>query len=137
MQQSLKARSQVASKLLAFCRVFRTKQVILLVEGTLLFYIPFRVLWCSYELWERGWQPVSCGRRGLFSCSLSFVVVALELSPKSPSTAHLRTLIPKTIPSMGFGTRVLKWEVDGFFGFWYSPSNRRQMVTNLSHLRSS
>ena len=33
--------------------------------------------------------------------------------PKGPYTAHLRTLVPKTIPGMVFGTRVLKWAVHG------------------------
>ena len=37
-------------------------------------------------------------------------------TPKGPYTAHLRTLVPKTIPSMVFGTRVLKWAVYGPFG---------------------
>ena len=29
--------------------------------------------------------------------------------PKGPCAAHLRTLVPKTIAGMAFGTRVLKW----------------------------
>ena len=35
------------------------------------------------------------------------------LRPKGPYTAHLRTLVPKTIPGTVFGTRVLKWAVYG------------------------
>ena len=37
--------------------------------------------------------------------------------PKGPYTAHLRTLVPKTIPGIVFGTSVLKWAVYGPFGF--------------------
>ena len=38
------------------------------------------------------------------------------LFPKGPYTAHVRTLVPKTIPGMAFGTRLLKWAVYGPFG---------------------
>ena len=38
-------------------------------------------------------------------------------SPKGPYSAHLRTLVPKTIRGIVFGTRVLKWAVYGPFGF--------------------
>ena len=37
-------------------------------------------------------------------------------SPKGPYTVHLRTLAPKAIPGMVFGTRVLKWTVYGPLG---------------------
>ena len=33
--------------------------------------------------------------------------------PKGPYTARLKTLVPKTVPGMVFGTRVLKWAVYG------------------------
>ena len=33
------------------------------------------------------------------------------LTQKGPYTAHLRTLVPKAIPGMVSGTRVLKWAV--------------------------
>ena len=36
--------------------------------------------------------------------------------PKGPYTAHLRTLVPKTIPSVVFGTRVLNRAVHAPFG---------------------
>ena len=36
--------------------------------------------------------------------------------PKGPCTAHLRTLVPKTILGIVFGTRVLEWAVHGPFG---------------------
>ena len=34
-------------------------------------------------------------------------------SPKGQSTAHLRILVPKTVPGRCFGTIVLKWAVYG------------------------
>ena len=38
---------------------------------------------------------------------------ARQQSPEGPSTRCLRTLVPKTIKSMGFGARVLKyWELE-------------------------
>ena len=37
--------------------------------------------------------------------------------PKDSYTAHLRTLVPKTIPGTVFGTRVLKWAVHGPLGY--------------------
>ena len=39
----------------------------------------------------------------------------LFLVPEGPSTQYLRTLVPKTIPLMAFGTRVLKHRVLGPF----------------------
>ena len=41
--------------------------------------------------------------------------------PKGPYTAHLKTLVPNTIPGIVFGTRVLKWAVYGVFGFVLGP----------------
>ena len=38
------------------------------------------------------------------------------IHPKGPYTAHLRTLAPKTIPGMIFGTSVLDWAVNGPLG---------------------
>ena len=40
----------------------------------------------------------------------------VSILPKDPYTAHVRTLVPKTIPGMVFGTRVLKRAVYGPFG---------------------
>ena len=36
--------------------------------------------------------------------------------PQGPYTAHLRALVPRVIPGIVFGTRVLKWAVSGPFG---------------------
>ena len=36
-----------------------------------------------------------------------------------PKGSHLRNLVPKTIPGIVFGTRVLKWAVYGPFGMCY------------------
>ena len=38
------------------------------------------------------------------------------LIPKRAYTAHLRTLVPKAIPGMVFGTKILKWAVCGPLG---------------------
>ena len=46
-------------------------------------------------------------------------VMAGRNIPKGPCTACLRTLVPKTIPGMAFGTRVLKWAVCGPSGHPY------------------
>ena len=40
-------------------------------------------------------------------------VHTVPLSPEGPSTQYLRTLVPKTIPFMAFGTRILKHWVLG------------------------
>ena len=37
-------------------------------------------------------------------------------NPRGPCTADLKTLVPKAMPGMGFGTRVLNWAVYGPFG---------------------
>ena len=49
------------------------------------------------------------GRRGGRDCDILKVHIL-------PQTAHLRILVPKTIPGMVFGTGVLHWAVDGPFG---------------------
>ena len=41
--------------------------------------------------------------------------IAQVANPKGLSTAHLRTLVPNTIPGIVFGTRILKWAIYGFF----------------------
>ena len=46
--------------------------------------------------------------------------------PKNPYTAHLRTLVPKSILDMAFGTRVLKWVVEGPYGLF--GENRRPEI---------
>ena len=40
--------------------------------------------------------------------------------PEGPSTQYLRFLVPKTIPSMVFGTRILKYWVLGPLGIGMS-----------------
>ena len=40
----------------------------------------------------------------IINCHLE---VYLKYSPEGPSTQHLRLLVPRTIPFMVFGTRVL------------------------------
>ena len=42
--------------------------------------------------------------------------MGFHVSPKHPSTAYSRTLVPNTITGIVFGTRVLKWAVDGPLG---------------------
>ena len=37
--------------------------------------------------------------------------------PKGPYTAHLRTMVPKTIPVIVLGNGDLKWAICGLFGF--------------------
>ena len=43
-------------------------------------------------------------------------MLAMRVYPKDPFASHLRTVVPKTIPGIVFGTRVLKWAVYGPFG---------------------
>ena len=56
--------------------------------------------------------------------------------PEGPSTQYLRTLVPKTIPSMVFGTRVLKYWVLGPSGFvWVytaEPLDRLRLLLERS-----
>ena len=40
----------------------------------------------------------------------------MDLLPKGPYTAHVRTRVLKTIPAIVFGIRVLKWAIDGTVG---------------------
>ena len=40
----------------------------------------------------------------------------ISSSPKGPYTAHLRTLVPITIPGMVCGIKVLRWAVYEHFG---------------------
>ena len=44
--------------------------------------------------------------------------------PEGPSTQCLRILVPKTIPFMVFGTRVLKYWVLGPSGFMMGTDSR-------------
>ena len=45
-------------------------------------------------------------------------VFLVHYYPKGPYTAHLRTLVPRTIPGIVFGTRVLIWAVYGPCGLF-------------------
>ena len=51
-----------------------------------------------------------------------------HVTQKSAYTSHLRTLVPKAIPGMVFGTRVLKWAIDGPFG-----SETREDLSRSTH----
>ena len=44
------------------------------------------------------------------------ITVPIQPYPKGPYTAHLRTLVPNTIPGIVFGIRVRKCAVYGRFG---------------------
>ena len=52
---------------------------------------------------------VTCMRR----CQTRYELTGRFLCPEGPSTKYLRTLVPRTIPLMAFGTRVLKYWVLG------------------------
>ena len=62
-------------------------------------------------------QDALCRSRGSFCNQLSIILVSLiwagATSPEGPSTQYLRSLIPKAIPLMVFGTRVLQYWVLG------------------------
>ena len=49
-----------------------------------------------------------------------FISLGSQFPPTGPSTAHLRTLVPKAMPGMDFGARVPAKGVQRSFGF-YSP----------------
>ena len=52
-------------------------------------------------------------------------------SPKGPYTAHSKTLVPNTIPAIGFGTRVFKWAVYGPFGIKVLYSTAKLEVPSI------
>ena len=54
-----------------------------------------------------------------------------------PRTLYLRILVPKTIPSMAFGTRVLKYGVLGPFGFSTGRIKGPKYLTNYKVFRVS
>ena len=60
-----------------------------------------RISWCRASESRKMWQ---------------------DTFPEGPSTQYSRTLVPKTIPLMVFGTRVLKYWVLGASGF-ANPAN--------------
>ena len=73
-------------------------------------------------------KPHSTQNHGLYpqmkgAWAIMFSVLQLQrnkqfkLFPEGPSTQYLRSLVPKTIPLMVFGTRVLKYWVLGPSGF--------------------
>ena len=54
-------------------------------------------------------------------------VIWLQEPGRGPSSQYLRTLAPKTIPSMVLGTRVLKYWVLGASG-----EARRRTISNIT-----
>ena len=59
-------------------------------------------------------------REGLRTKGLG--LLQADVVTKGPSTQYLRTLVPKAIKGMVFGTRVLKYSVLGFSGCFMDPN---------------
>ena len=57
--------------------------------------------------------------------------------PEGPSTHHLRTLVPNTIPLLVFGTRVLKYWVLGPSGYLMTDSLACSLAAALAESTSS
>ena len=52
--------------------------------------------------------------------------ITLSAVPQRVQVPFLRTLVPKTIPSMAFGTRVLQWWVLGPSGFLINSQQQHE-----------
>ena len=57
--------------------------------------------------------------RDLVCLVMRLIRLTVACYPEAPTTQELRTQVPKTIPFMTFGTRVLKCWLLGPFGFWW------------------
>ena len=69
--------------------------------------------------WVVGW-PLNSSRAFRGYVAMAYLTAprgGTKEIPKGPSTQYLRTLVPKTIPSRVFGTRVLQYWVFGPSGY--------------------